>query len=144
MFSEKYSLSESSSRVEAEPSLTTPLAVESGSATPITISVSLNLSLTPRQSHFGLSEERELEGSTLPPSSPPPYLRSPASETGSDIGDVLVPIFEGDGSYFPTDACTRQLIKWDAGSIWDTYAYPHHDDDKSGWMPIGYEGGNYI
>ena len=71
--------SESSSRVEAEPSLTTPLAVESGSATPTTISVSLNLSLTPRQSHFGLSEERELEGSTLPPSSPPPYLRSPAS-----------------------------------------------------------------
>jgi hypothetical protein len=52
--------------------------------------------------------------------------------------------FEGDGGSFPMDACTGQLIKWEAGSIWDSYAYPHHDDDKIGWMPIGYEGGNYI
>ena len=51
--------------------------------------------------------------------------------------------FEDDGA-FPMDACTGQLIKWEAGSIWDTYAYPHHDDDKIGWTPIGYEGGNYI
>jgi hypothetical protein len=42
------------------------------------------------------------------------------------------------------DACTGQLVKWEAGSIWDTYAYPQHDDDAIGWMPIGYEGGNYI
>lgn len=140
---EKNTHSKSSSHVATQSSLTTPLAVESGSATPTTTSFSFNLSLTPRQSHFGLFEQPEHEGSTLPPSSPPPYLQSPVSETGSDIGDV-VQTFEKDDDSFPTDACTGQLIQWDAGSIWDTYAYPHHDDNEIGWMPIGYEGGNYI
>jgi hypothetical protein len=97
--------------------------VESGFSTPTTASFSLNLSLTPRQSQapssFDLSEEPE--GSTLPPSSPPPYLQSPASETVSDVEDEDQ-TFEGDGGSFPMDACTGQLIKWEAGSIWDTYA----------------------
>ncbi|KIM35830.1 hypothetical protein M413DRAFT_36514, partial [Hebeloma cylindrosporum] len=44
----------------------------------------------------------------------------------------------------PMNACTGQLIKWETGSVWDTYAYPHHDDNAIGWTPIGYEGPNYI
>lgn len=109
--------------------MATPLAVESGSATPTKIFESF-------------SEKPEGSESTLPPSSPPPYLHSPESETESDI-EAMGETFDDDGS-FPMDACTGQLIKWDAGSIWDTYAYTHHDDEKIGWMPIGYEGGNYI
>ena len=129
------------SNVESELSLTTPIESLAGSAT------SFSLNLSGRQS-------LEPEGSILPPSSPPSYLQSfsNASETGSDIGDGhgVVQSFdsdsnsEGDVGSFPMDACTGQLIKWEAGSIWDTYAYPHHDDDAIGWMPIGYESGNFI
>lgn len=133
------------SNVESELPLTTP--VESGSETPIATSFSLNLSLTPRQSPFRLTASEEPEGSILPASSPPSYLQSLVSDsdTGSDIEEEIQ-IFdsEGEGDSLPMDACTGQLIKWEAGSIWDTYAYPHHDDDTIGWMPIGYEDGNFI
>jgi hypothetical protein len=78
--------------------------------------------------------------SPLPPSSPPAYFQHPQSDE-SEIEE-----FEEDGGEdsLPRNACTGQLIKWESGSVWETYAYPQHDDDAIGWTPIGYEGGNYI
>ena len=40
--------------------------------------------------------------------------------------------------------CKGQVVKWTAGSIWETYAYQQHDDSEFGWIPIGYEGHQLI
>lgn len=73
----------------------------------------------------------------LPPSSPPTEWESSGSESPETrIDDNLETI--------PDNVCTGQLIQWLAGSVWDTYAYQLHDDNVIGWMPIGYEDGNWI
>jgi hypothetical protein len=70
------------------------------------------------------------------------YFQHPQSNE-SEIEDFEEEEDDEDDS-LPRNACTGQLIKWESGSVWETYAYPHHDDDAIGWTPIGYEGGNYI
>jgi hypothetical protein len=49
-----------------------------------------------------------------------------------------------DSPIFEKDECTGQLIKWEAGSVWDTYAYQQHELSTTTWNLIGFEGANYI
>lgn len=95
-------------------------------------------SLTPHRSPSIL----ETALSPLLPSSPPTYFQRPQSDE-SEIVDFEEEEDDEEDSLL-RNACTGQLIKWESGSVWETYAYPHHDNDAIGWTPIGYEGGNYI
>jgi hypothetical protein len=107
---------------------------DSGSTTPNATWFSA-ASLTPQGSPSIIEEPL----SPLPPSSPPAYLKHPQSDE-SEIEDFE----EEDDDCLLENACTGQLIKWEAGSVWETYAYSQHEGDAIGWTPIGYEGGNYI
>lgn len=34
--------------------------------------------------------------------------------------------------------CPGMMVRWEAGSIWDTYPYHQHASRNIGWTPIGY------
>lgn len=114
-----------------------PLELEaSNPTTPTTPTRSSNV--TPRRlsRESGTILDDSLEG-YLPPSSPPP--ESPNSE--NDLDDLIQGLGDTvDGASLPENLCQGQVVVWTAGSLWDTYAYQQHDDNRISWTPIGYEG----
>ena len=72
----------------------------------------------------------DLTSGFLPPSSLP---SSPELDVGFNMGSGSI-----------ENLCKGQVVKWTAGSIWETYAYHQHDDGEFGWIPIGYEGHQLI
>ncbi|KAF8872535.1 hypothetical protein BD779DRAFT_1679648 [Infundibulicybe gibba] len=78
----------------------------------------------------------DLETAGLPPSSPPSFeLNSPVTDVSSD----------GHSSDIDEEnECMGQSIKWQAGSVWDTYAYAQHDDETIPWAPIRIESADRI
>lgn len=73
---------------------------------------------------------------------PESQLQTSASDL--DVGNTNSSLELGDNLEFSNGKCTGQLVKWVAGSIWETYAYQQHNDDLIGWTPVGFKGSNQI
>ena len=116
--------------------------ISSGYSTPIEISGRAQLpgipvryshaSLTPITTTPMLSDLPE-----LPQLSSPEASMSVDSLSDSSSGDIL-------DSIDPSGGCTGVLVKWQPGSVWDTYPYQQHEVQKLPWEPIDFENKEWL
>ncbi|KAF5335086.1 hypothetical protein D9611_010872 [Ephemerocybe angulata] len=76
------------------------------------------------------------------------YLRFSSSSAGTNSFIVVVESSDGESCYVEAydddfgppekpNPCHGQRIFWEPGSIWSTYAFMQHEDDRFSWKPIG-------
>jgi len=125
--------------------------ISSGYSTPIEISGRAQLPGVPvRYSHAFLTPI-----TTTPMLSDPPELPQLSSpEASMSVDSLSDSRSENDGDSSsdydildpvdPSGGCTGVLVKWQPGSVWDTYPYQQHEVQKLPWEPIGFENKEWL
>ena len=113
-------------------------------------------SSVPSASHQSESLNKHLHDVPSPPTLPPGPLYQPFTVLTSphlpsidddELSDLAMADLQSSSLIPDIDSsqeCTGVLVKWTAGSVWDTYPYHQHGIRNHPWEPIGFEGNNTL